>query len=668
MSQHQTTLWAIATVGVSAACYLSWDLLAAPRQTKARCRSASAVSSKPSPDQTDRREEHEVPLHVDQSQAKRLNQDHANKFTKPKFTEVEEVYVRGTGWQPAPPPSTLPGSDGDYFIAHHRSSTSGNPLEAATWIEIRHEGLLAAVKSQYPRYSGLYNRQPGIDSRDLFLCQIALQDVCDGLTDPSVRQALFTLLEFVTARFSTIKQKYDVLPAGTITWPLLWWIMPAGQEIEGPHDLHDRLMAYKIDSWQYTVDDRGRAFIIKAHYYQWSGYDFQQMSVTKKIPEFKEIKPLSELEFWPLTQERKEALHARGHLYARRYSSLVYSDYKGTFYTRMLTGTSRLSGTGRVMVDVIGYRKANPNLDGWIGDVHRDGETPDALQANGSMLSPDLYFLLPPSVHGFSFKAKRWGEFLVDNLSPIEWGENAFEHLVIPDEYRKVIRSLVDVHTGALGSQVITDVVAGKGEGLILALHGRPGTGKTLTAEAVSDHLHTPLYIVSTGELGTTAAVLEKKLSEVLDLATAWKAVLLIDEADIFLEKRAVSHVERNALVGVFLRLLEYYNGVLILTTNRLEEFDEAFASRFSLTLPFPELNRKSRETLWLKVRLLILRCRPELDAAQTRKQFRLDELSCLEVNGRAIKQVIRTSQALALGDGQPLAMNHLRRVMSLTT
>lgn len=37
-------------------------------------------------------------------------------------------------------------------------------------------------------------------------------------------------------------------------------------------------------------------------------------------------------------------------------------------------------------------------------------------------------------------------------------------------------------------------------------------------------------------------------------LATVWKAVLLIDEADIFLQKRATSDIERNALVGVFLR------------------------------------------------------------------------------------------------------------------
>jgi hypothetical protein len=55
--------------------------------------------------------------------------------------------------------------------------------------------------------------------------------------------------------------------------------------------------------------------------------------------------------------------------------------------------------------------------------------------------------------------------------------------------------------------------------------------------------------------------------------------VLLIDEADVFLEKRTLTDVHRNALVSVFLRLLEYYEGILFLTTNRV-----ATVSIFSLS------------------------------------------------------------------------------------
>jgi SpoVK/Ycf46/Vps4 family AAA+-type ATPase len=60
--------------------------------------------------------------------------------------------------------------------------------------------------------------------------------------------------------------------------------------------------------------------------------------------------------------------------------------------------------------------------------------------------------------------------------------------------------------------------------------------------------------------------------------------VVLIDEADIFLEKRTTTQIDRNAVVGTFLRVLEYYNGVLFLTTNRVHDFDEAFYSRYHRT------------------------------------------------------------------------------------
>lgn len=113
------------------------------------------------------------------------------------------------------------------------------------------------------------------------------------------------------------------------------------------------------------------------------------------------------------------------------------------------------------------------------------------------------------------------------------------------------------------------DIISGKGGGVVFLLHGPPGTGKTLTAESVSEFLKRPLYSVSVGELGTDCKSLEKALSEVLEVATRWNAVILLDEADIFLERRTLQDVTRNALVGIFLRLLEYHTGVLFLTSNR---------------------------------------------------------------------------------------------------
>lgn len=122
-------------------------------------------------------------------------------------------------------------------------------------------------------------------------------------------------------------------------------------------------------------------------------------------------------------------------------------------------------------------------------------------------------------------------------------------------------------------------MVQGKGKGLIGLLSGGPGCGKTLTAEAVAEVTMRPLYMVSAGELGTAPEKVDAQLTLVLELSYRWGAVLLLDEADVFLQERDTKEVARNALVSIFLRQLEYFQGILILTTNRIGECDAAFES-----------------------------------------------------------------------------------------
>lgn len=77
--------------------------------------------------------------------------------------------------------------------------------------------------------------------------------------------------------------------------------------------------------------------------------------------------------------------------------------------------------------------------------------------------------------------------------------------------------------------------------------------------------------MASAGELGTDPRFLEADLQKILDICHAWGAILLLDEADVFLEKRNMQDIHRNALVSIFLRQLEYFQGILFLTTNRVE-------------------------------------------------------------------------------------------------
>ena len=113
---------------------------------------------------------------------------------------------------------------------------------------------------------------------------------------------------------------------------------------------------------------------------------------------------------------------------------------------------------------------------------------------------------------------------------------------------------------------------------------GAPGTGKTLTAEIVADSVQRPLYPLTCGDIGTTAAEIESNMAQHSKLARHWNCVMLLDEADVFLSQRTRDY-QQNSMVSVFLRVLSSYDGILFLTTNRVGVLDEAFRSRIHLTL-----------------------------------------------------------------------------------
>src|SRR5947209_13067530 len=98
------------------------------------------------------------------------------------------------------------------------------------------------------------------------------------------------------------------------------------------------------------------------------------------------------------------------------------------------------------------------------------------------------------------------------------------------------------------------------------------------------------LYLRISDELTTYAGRLEGQLSKIFQVAKHWNAILLLDEADVYLEQRAPQDLVRNGLVSVFLRTMEYCQGVMFLTTNRASLFDPAALSRIHIKLKYDDL------------------------------------------------------------------------------
>ena len=147
-----------------------------------------------------------------------------------------------------------------------------------------------------------------------------------------------------------------------------------------------------------------------------------------------------------------------------------------------------------------------------------------------------------------------------------------------------------------------------------------------------------------------------------MDVTHAWGAILLLDEADVFLEQRQAQDVHRNALVSVFLRLLEYYQGVLFLTTNRVQTFDEAFQSRIHMGIKYSDLTPKARKSIWQNHIGKVLAKKEEGMEVEEFKDKDYEELSKKVMNGRQIKNAVGNAQKFALAEGKPFGMGHVRR------
>ncbi|KAG5769208.1 hypothetical protein H9Q72_003480 [Fusarium xylarioides] len=262
----------------------------------------------------------------------------------------------------------------------------------------------------------------------------------------------------------------------------------------------------------------------------------------------------------------------------------------------------RFMASKRVMIDPQRFGVHNSSRDKLRKPGVRDRISPSSQFADGDIMCCSHRVL------GFSFEEKKWGAFAVSKLQEITWNKTAFDKVVLPTKKLSLVRDLIISHRVQTNDkdsdhldfpeQGDDDIIKGKGQGLVGLLSGNPGVGKTLTAEAVAELSHRPLYAISAGELGSEIEYMDRRLVEVLNITRSWNCVLLIDEADVFLHRRGTD-LASNAVVSIFLRRLEYFQGVAILTTNRKVDIDPAFMSRIHFKLHYSDLGFNAVLQVW---------------------------------------------------------------------
>lgn len=178
-------------------------------------------------------------------------------------------------------------------------------------------------------------------------------------------------------------------------------------------------------------------------------------------------------------------------------------------------------------------------------------------------LTEEDFMICCRRVKGYSLRENKWTVFHIDAIEEISYDLAAFDNLILPDGQKQQLLSLVRVHEDDRFS--FDDLIKGKGTGITFLLYGEPGLGKTLTAgkfyrpsdsqtnnwlESIADYCQKPLVRIDSGTLGTSPKSVEKGLKKAFQLAERWHAVLLLDEADVYLEQRRSRNLTHNGVIS----------------------------------------------------------------------------------------------------------------------
>ncbi|PGK51269.1 AAA family ATPase [Priestia megaterium] len=237
----------------------------------------------------------------------------------------------------------------------------------------------------------------------------------------------------------------------------------------------------------------------------------------------------------------------------------------------------------------------------------------------------------------------------VRNMKPYVYDKSLRDKLVLPQTHRDLIDILVE-HLNVL----LEDIIKGKSGGTTILCKGGPGLGKTLTAEVYAEITEKALYKIQSGQLGLKSDDVERNLQEILDRADRWGAILLIDEADVYIRRRG-EDLHHNALVAAILRTLEYFNGLLFMTTNRGDDVDDAILSRCIAIIDYKTPTLEAAEQIWT---VLSTEFQTELAPELIKNLVK----TFPEASGRDIKELLKLAIRFAIAKDEPLTLETFRQ------
>ncbi|KAJ6031075.1 ATPase AAA-type core [Penicillium herquei] len=493
------------------------------------------------------------------------------------------------------------------------------------------------------------------------------------------------------------------------TFSALWLILKPGSDVYVPE--FGTLNTYVIESVSggfFSRNSRSNSYCVSV----WNMNNYGGQYLTRSlqriyIPAFEYEREITSLPVYPVQfhvdedpeNPLRQQLIERGKRWVEMGKKPTYQEY---------TGPSRMQGIRtftqtRVIVDHSPLRRPDYDEEDELGNRTRQALCPCATcKAKGpaqhdverrlfdnydsidlgsdDVITDHQYLLCWSHVYAYVLKDRAWDSLIVTGMRDPKIDKNIIDTLVMkPESNKSLIKAVCEIFGGEHTQAFSSDFVRGKGEGQILLLHGPPGTGKTLTAESVAEYTGRPLLSIAAADLGHEPIKLEENLLQFFRDAKKWNAIVLLDEADVYLETRSSNDLRRNSIVSVFLRALDYFQGILFLTTNRVGSFDEAFMSRIHVQIGYDPLDEESRQKIWdgyfQKLDSNHEDGGQKIEYSMSAKEYVevKEDLRILEWNGREIRNAFQTAVALACFEAKSknrtpkLTDKHLAQVVTMS-
>jgi hypothetical protein len=604
----------------------------------------------------------------------------ASTQNKEHIQRLDQLYSknkRQTLFVPTPKTTDEGGKPGQasHVVLKVRRIICDKGFPVGTEIDIKSSRLKDALAKIFEGIEGLQlNESPPVITPELLfhawgrLAELVKTEESKPSPDKTLVDELRVALQYIAEDYTSTQATLDSLSEhDEITFDLLWTVFPPNTAVYTKNNLLQEHQICKLQKSEYGRTETGaRFFDLTVNFISHDGTKLGWASQKIRIGLFDGANKVYNLSVVPLNLlPTKDVvcteLIKRGKKYVemieaprgtcQEYDGAAVSENRDIFveeeYKKVIIHVS-----GRVMLD----SKTMVQQNEYTGLLKPAVETELEIAA---LTDADLLYC-NHGIGGFNFRQKKWVMFAISNLKPVIWNLDAFSKLVMDIHKRNIIHSLVKSHRN--GAETFDDVVRGKGKGLVGLLSGNPGVGKTLTAEVIAEITKRPLYMLSAGELGTDVYNMERTLDMVLEVTRQWGCVLLIDEADVFLQVRDGLNLERNAMVSIFLRRLEYFQGVLIMTTNRKRTIDPAFDSRIHFKLHYADLSPESRSIIWRN-------CLENVPSNLSRSEVKdedVAQLGKIKLNGRQIKNTMACAITIAVEEKLPLTLEGIQTILDM--